>query len=581
MGNKEKSFGVRALELHSLYAWDYNWIIKTMDFMKELDFNTLVLHRNDFVDLIVYPGTYFGYETQEGDTIFETYSHIFRKLYQYTPTRRSGPYQRRAFLKRVLEQAGRRGIAVYIENKELYFPDILLEFYPQLVHEGHICATDPFWLEFLNIKYRDFFREFPEVSGIITAPATGESRVSIKSNRCQCERCRATKKETWFDQVLRAMYKPIHEAGKTLVVRDFVFDPQAHGEIAGVMEQLPADVVISLKNTPHDYYPTFPNNGRIGRVGEHRQWIEYDAMGQYFGWGIAMADLTADYRRRMQFAWDNGADGIIIRTDWESLDGHTAFNTPNRINLYAGAMLSANLDVPDQEIYLRFLRDEGWLEENTVDVTARDMTASTEQAAAGWFADLMGRTWDVTSRMLFVQGCVFSDSSLMPVSYEHAFWLAEEKNSLKAWDATKADALAPDLEHLEAALSEKREAAERMKRLCDLAEQPPGSIRPEKAQYLAERFRLHREFAEMYEAAVRALLLTRYVFETSDSRETQAYREKRREQRAAVAALAGWERRLRAMASETDYLPHTVYTLMDPDRMGCLYRKLREKEEKL
>ena len=157
MDGQNRSFEVRALELHSQYAWDYNWIIKTMDFMKNLDFNTLVLHRNDFIDLIIYPGKYFGYEGNARDTIFETYSHIFRKLYRYTPTRRSGPYQRRAFLKRVLEQAKRRGIDVYIENKELYFPDILLEFYPNLVHNGHICATDPFWLEFLRVKYRDIF----------------------------------------------------------------------------------------------------------------------------------------------------------------------------------------------------------------------------------------------------------------------------------------------------------------------------------------------------------------------------------------------------------------------------------------
>lgn len=149
-------------------------------------------------------------------------------------------------------------------------------------------------------------------------------------------------REEWFDNVLRPGHAPIHEAGKTLVVRDFVFDPQAHGEIAEVMERLPEDVVISLKNTPHDYYPTFPDNSRIGNVGNHRQWIEYDAMGQYFGWGIAIADLTGDYRRRMGYAMQKGATGAVIRTDWESLDGHTAFGTPNRINLYAGAMLAAD-----------------------------------------------------------------------------------------------------------------------------------------------------------------------------------------------------------------------------------------------
>ena len=74
MDGQNQSFEVRALELHSQYAWDYNWIINTMDFMKNLDFNTLVLHRNDFIDLIIYPGKYFGYEEKAGDTIFETYS---------------------------------------------------------------------------------------------------------------------------------------------------------------------------------------------------------------------------------------------------------------------------------------------------------------------------------------------------------------------------------------------------------------------------------------------------------------------------------------------------------------------------
>lgn len=570
MSGRNKHFDVRALELHSQYAWDYNWIIKTMDFMKTLDMNTLILHRNDFIDLIIYPGKYFGYEGNPQDTIFETYSHIFRKLYQYTPTRRSGPYQRRAFLKRVLEQAGRRGIDVYIENKELYFPDILLEFFPHLVQDGHICATDPFWLEFLQVKYRDFFREFPEIAGIITAPATGESRVSISSNRCRCERCRNVRKEDWFDQVLRAMYGPIHEAGKRLVVRDFVFDPQAHREIAGVMERLPGDVVISLKNTPHDYYPTFPDNGRIGRVGNHDQWVEYDAMGQYFGWGIAMADLTADYRRRMAYARENGVCGIVIRTDWESLDGHTAFGTPNRINLYAGAMLAKTPDVPDQDIYQRFLQAENWLEEG--------LTPEETGEAVKWFAGLMGGTWAATSRMLYVQGCVFSDSSLMPVSFDHAFWLAEEKNSLKAWDPSKTETLAPDREHLEAALAEKQESLERIAALCDMAGQPPAGIRPEKSRELIQRFAIHREFAEMYAAAVGALLLTRYVRETGEDRNSEYYRENQARRSRAVESLAAWEARLRQMAAATDYMPHTVYTLMDADRMRCLYHDLKEEK---
>lgn len=179
-------YAVRALELHSLYAWDYDWIIKCLDFMVRQEYNTLVLHRNDFIDLIAYPGKYFGCTGSQYETIFDRYKEIFRTLYKFTPTRRSSPYQRRAFFKRVLEQAKRRGIAVYIENKELFFPDVMLEFFPNLVKDGKVCANDPFWIEFLKVKYQEFFEEFPEVAGVITAVATGESKISITSNRCTC-----------------------------------------------------------------------------------------------------------------------------------------------------------------------------------------------------------------------------------------------------------------------------------------------------------------------------------------------------------------------------------------------------------
>ena len=149
---------------------------------------------------------------------------------------------------------------------------------------------------------------------------------------------------------------------------------------------------------------------------------------------------------------------------------------------------------------------------------------------------------------------------------------------MKAWDPSKADALAPDREHLEAALAEKKEAVERVNALCALSGEPPAGIRPEKAGELARRFGIHREYAEMYAAAVSALMLTRYVRETEEDRNSEYYRAICWKRRQAVEALADWEIRLRRMAVETDYTPHTVYTLMDGDRMRCLYRDLREEE---
>jgi hypothetical protein len=567
---KRNGFEVRGLELHSYYAWDYEWIMKCMDFMQREKLNTLILHRNDFVDLIIYPGRYFGCEARPFASIFERYSEIFRKLYKYTPTRRSSPYQRRAFFKRVLEEASRRNISVYVENKELYFPDVILEFYPELVHDGHICATDPFWLEFLKVKYTEFFEEFPECAGIITAPATGESRVSIKSNRCTCPRCQATSKQDWFKNVLEAMYEPIHKAGKTLVVRDFVFDPSAHAEIASVMENLPEDVVISLKNTPHDYFPTFPDNKRIGHVGNHSQWIEYDAMGQYFGWGVSIADLMEDYRRRFKFALSNGAEGFLIRTDWESLDGHTVFRTPNLVNLYSAASLAIDTDTPGDEIYRRYLENEGML--------ASGLTAGKKDEAVKRFAFLSSQTWQVTKHAAFVNDVVFSDSSLMPISYKHAFWLAEEKNSLKDWSPDKAAVLAPEKESVVFAMSEKEECVElAQKLLCELK---AGNFGLTESAYsdLVVRYENQLRYASLFRAVTEALVCSRYLRESKE--DDPEFREKcSRRLSFELSELEKIETELRTLWRTTSFHPHTVYTLLDPDRVSCLRKDLIKEVE--
>lgn len=557
-------YAVRGLELHSLYAWDYTWIMKVMDIMTKLEMNTLVLHRNDFVDAMVYPGKSFGYQAKDGDrSIFDVYGQIFRKVYQYTPTRRSCVYQKRVFLKRVLEQAKRRGFNVYIENKELYFPEILLEFYPELVHDGHVCATDPFWLDFLKEKYTEFFRDFPEVAGIITSPATGESKVSIKSNRCTCERCRSTSKEDWFRSILYAMYDVLHGAGKDLIIRDFVFDPKAQQEIATVMEQLPEDVIISLKNTPHDYYPTFPVNPRIGRVGHHRQWIEFDTMGQYYGWGLGVGNLMEDYRKRLKDAREKGATGAIFRLDWESLDGHTSFGTPNKLNVYSAGHLTRNLDTPSPDIYLDFLNSEGWISGG----------GNTDEGIR-WFQSVMEKTWDVTSKTIFINGCVFSDSSVMPISVEHAVWLAEEKNSLKDWDPSKALSLSPVWTSVEAALSEKDDALEMAEALWERSKAYPKEICADKAQWLSSWMWMNREYVRMFRSAARSILLARYLQESNEIDE--AYRaEKKKQLEQELAAMEVLEGDFRVFFNSTDYKPHIVYTLLDPDRIECLRRNIR------
>ena len=558
-------FDVRALEIHSQYAWNFDWVKKAIDFMKNNNMNTLILHRNDFIDLIVYPGKYFGCNREKYDSIFERYQDIFRTLYKYTPTRRSGPYQRRAYFKRVLEEARRAGITVFIENKELYFPDIILEFFPQLVKEGKICPSDPFWWEFTQAKYAEFFEEFPQVGGIITAPASGESRVSISSNRCTCDRCQSTTAEAWYEKLITTMHGPIAAAGKKLIIRDFVFDAKSHNQIATTMEKLPSDIGIALKNTPHDYYPTFPNNARIGKVGNREQWIEFDAWGQYFGWGIGPSIMIDDMRRRMDYAKANGATGVMFRVDWESLDGHSAFDTPNVVNLYAGAWLSDNLGISNIAIYQK------WLEESGYYISGIDN--HDKKQIAMWMGKILDRTWDVIRKTAFVNDCVFSDSSHLPVSLEHALWLAEEKNSLKDWDPTKANALSVEEKNVQLIMAEKDDALQLVKELTKELALGNKGLTVEAYQFLQDSFAVFVKYVEAFRLVTHNIILTKYLLDKSSATDSKFYREAQSLLKGKMQEMQVLERDFEELFTTTSYI-HRVYTLLDADRLKALHRDL-------
>ena len=556
-------FAVRALELHSAYVWDMAWVRRALDFIRAHDMTALVLHRNDIVDRVVYPGRMFG-ASEDCANIFERYQQIFRKLYRYTPTRRSGPYQRRDYLRRVLDLAARQGTEVWFENKELSFHEVFLEFNPQLTKNGRLCPNEPFWWEFLGAKYTELFEDLPGVAGIITAPGTGESRLSAAANRCDCELCRGTTRPQWYSRLIGAMHAPIRAAGKQLAVRDFVFDRAAHEELAEAIEQLPADIIISLKNTPHDYYPTFPDNPRLGRVGPHRQWIEYDCMGQYFGWGVAPAIMLDDIARRLNAAEAAGAEGAIFRTDWESLDGNSAFHSPNLVNLYAGAALSRDATAPRAEIWRAWLEEQGMLE-----------PGADPAPAIAWADAVLGRTWEITRRACYAQDCVFSDSTNYPVSLDHAFWLAEEKNSLRDWDASKADALAPTEAVARAVMAEKEEAVLRAVALLMQARQCPDGLTAAAHRDILARLGVFVRYVRGFAAVGNALILARVLLQGDPG---GFFEEAALMLNMAMTELLQLAADFENFAASSDH-HHTVYTLLSPDRLRALHADLARRFE--
>ncbi|MFC7397381.1 hypothetical protein ACFQU1_09285, partial [Chelatococcus sp. GCM10030263] len=461
------AFGFRGLELNSHYVWDFDWARKSLSFIKDNQMTALVLHRNEIIDQLVYPAGVFAQGTKFKN-IYDRYRAIHRDLYTYVARGRSTPMQLREYLKRVIELADRQGTQVWLENKELWFHDAIVELNPQVFKGGPLCPNEPVWMDFIRKKYEDLFSDIDGIAGIITAPATRESRLSISGHRCQCELCRSTPVENWYRNLLNAMYEPITAAGKTLVVRDFVFDRKTQTEIATAMEELPEDVIICLKNTPHDYYPTFPDNPRIGKVGPHRQWVEFEVMAQYYGWGVGPSHMVDDTRQRLAYAEAHNVEGVLVRTDWEALEAHSTFHTPNLLNLYAVAELSIDRDKPKRKIYRDWLTGEGYLKADATDADIEE--------AVDWAIALWGDSWEIVRRALYTNDCVFSDSSTYPVSLAHAWWLAEEKNSLRDWDPAKEHAMDADEPNVHRILAEKDEALRRVEALKDVVARRPKAL---------------------------------------------------------------------------------------------------------
>ena len=555
-------FRTRALEIHSDYVWDFDWVNNALRFIRDYGLTSLVFHQNDVVDKVTYPAGVFS-KGEKFANIHDRYRAIHRDLYKYAARERSVPNMRRDYLKRILELADKQGTEVWLENKELWFHDAFIELNPQIFKNGALCPNEPVWWEYIDTKYKDLLSDIDGIAGIITAPATRESRLSISGHRCTCDLCKTTRPQDWYRRLLGTMYKPLKAAGKTLVVRDFVFDLKTQTEIATVMEELPEDVIISLKNTPHDYYPTFPHNARIGNVGRHRQWIEYDTMAQYYGWGIGPSHMVDDIRYRLNYAQEHNVEGVLIRTDWEALQSHTAFHTPNVLNLYATSALSKDTSVPKEQIYRAWLTGENYLRP---DASEADIAE-----AVAWSLQLLGDSWEIIRRALYTNDCVFSDSSTFPVSLSHAWWLAEEKNSLRDWDPTKEHAMDADEPNVRIILDEKEEALRRVNALRDIVKDRPKALTAAAYENFVGRIEVFSRYVHGFREIGQACILTKYL--TANNEPSSFRPEARRLLDERLQGLLDLANEFREYRKRTEH-GFTTYIALGSERLEVLHDDL-------
>jgi hypothetical protein len=556
----DSAFSIRGLEIHNARMWRWSAIRSALDFMGAQGLNTLILHQNDLIDRVVLPPSYISPEL----------------MYTRWPILRSTLASNRLYMTEVVAAAQSAGIQVLFEVKELWFPDEILELRPDLRSEdGGVCPTHPFWEEFLRGKIAELLVALPELGGVIVSPATRESKATIATRSCTCARCQATEPVDWYERILRAMHDPLAERGKTLVVRDFAYTAQEQSVLLAAAQRVSPDIVMALKNVPHDFWPTFPDNPAIGGGSDRpRQWVEFDVLGQYCGLGVVPCSLVDDLRSRLLHCAKENVSGVWFRTDWELINDMSAFNSLNMVNLYAGAMLSHRLDTPTDDIY------SAWASGGIVTaLQAESMQGIPEvpsaPGAVSRLRDLLQGTWPIIERAMYTRGHVFQYSSKISPSLDDFFYVPERYHSREQWDAGSWSSVAVTPENVDVILAEKAEAGTMVRALRASLDVSELGLSDRLTADLTETFDLFTDYVDLYRHVVSAGFLAALALRFPDAAHAA---------RALAAAdeLTRFRAALEGSLAQRPRYPFYVYWLFDMNLLHTfetdIHRRLGEVE---
>jgi hypothetical protein len=546
----EPMFDFRAVEMHGDRMWSWRWAKRAIDTAAAHGLNGLVFHRNDIIDLLVFPQRYFAVE----------------EIWARWPVRYHNIDNNRQYLRAVMRAAADVGVTLYLEVKEISFHDSILLQRPELWRGRAVCASDPFWWEFLQAKLDELLEALPELGGVIVSPATRETRLTISANECTCERCQATSRDAWYESLIAAMFAPLDRRGKTLAVRDFSYTRGNQGAVLAAAGRVSQRIVISLKNTPHDYYPTFPDNPRIGAVGSHPQWVEFDTWGQFYGLGAFPCIVLDDMRARLRHCRENGVGGVIARTDWEVISDGSVFDTLNFANLTGFARLCRDPDAPVSEMIAAQLQQPlstmlgGGLDEARFSLRHHPRARAVLQRA-------LERSWEVMAKTVFVLRHVFHEDCMFPDTLRKAFMMLVEIHGLAEWEPAAKGALVLDAAKLDAIYREKDAALAEVEALAAEMEQAAVDLPEPGAGQLRDTLDLWVWYVRGFRACARACFATRLHLDRPGAA-TQAAAANE------IEALEAYRLALAARLDGTRYA-YLFYWLLDTARLESLVLDLR------
>jgi hypothetical protein len=249
-------------------------------------------------------------------------------------------------LTRLAHQEGIREVLVWDHSfyDLAYYPDPF-----KTGPEGTLDLDNPAFWEWYKQDYREMLDLVPEIDGLILtfietgAHAERQHSVRMKTN----EEKLAAVVNAVADIVIR-------ERKKKLYIRTFAYSEEEYANIIGCLKHIESDeIVLMMKETPHDFFLTHPNDPFIGKVNNPTI-VEFDTGNEYNGQGI-IANTWPEYvmKRWKDFMKRPNVIGYVARTDRYGTTG--SVGTANEILLYTLKRTAENPGITAEQVYDEFI----------------------------------------------------------------------------------------------------------------------------------------------------------------------------------------------------------------------------------
>ncbi|MFH5885412.1 hypothetical protein ACG2F4_13960 [Halalkalibaculum sp. DA3122] len=227
-----------------------------------------------------------------------------------------------------------------------------LDYYPDRFKTGPdrtINLDNPEFWKWVKQDYRDMLDMVPGIDGIVlTFIETGAHVEDQYSKKLETEGQKLAALVDTLSSVI------IDERDLSLYARTFFYTKQEMRAVLDMVELIEHDeITIMMKESPHDFIMTHPNNRYVERV-DRPVLVEFDPTGEFHGQSIVAGTFAEHIRDRWSyFLNQSNVVGYVARTD--RFGTTQILNRTSELNLYTLHALQQNPDLDLDRIYEEFI----------------------------------------------------------------------------------------------------------------------------------------------------------------------------------------------------------------------------------